>query len=129
MKGHHNDIQEGSKVQKICPAAAQNISYMPDSSFASGNAVNPTGDTLREVEKIPLPNEKDETAFDAMPAAGSRSPSMFFRKLHSDEIILLFLIFILIAEGIDDDFLLIVLIYLLVSEIFEEYFRLQNKSV
>jgi len=87
------------------------------------------GDTLREVEKIPLPNEKDETAFDAMPAAGSRSPSMFFRKLHSDEIILLFLIFILIAEGIDDDFLLIVLIYLLVSEIFEEYFRLQNKSV
>jgi len=76
----------------------QNISYMPDSSFASGNAVNPTGDTLREVEKIPLPNEKDETAFDAMPAAGSRSPSMFFRKLHSDEIILLFLIFILIAE-------------------------------
>jgi len=88
-KGHHNDIQEGSKFRRYGPAAAQNISYMPDSSFASGNAVNPTGDTLREVEKIPLPNEKDETAFDAMPAAGSRSPSMFFRKLHSDEIILL----------------------------------------
>jgi len=87
MKGHHNDIQEGSKVQKIWSGRGTKHIIHADSSFASGNAVNPTGDTLREVEKIPLPNEKDETAFDAMPAAGSRSPSMFFRKLHSDEII------------------------------------------
>jgi len=91
------------RFRRYGPAAAQNISYMPDSSFASGNAVNPTGDTLREVEKIPLPNEKDETAFDAM-----RQQVHVHRPCFSESCIPMnnpsFLNIILIAEGIDDDF-------------------------
>ncbi|GAE90010.1 hypothetical protein [Acetivibrio straminisolvens] len=118
------------RFRRYGTAAAQNIPYMTDSNFSSENTDDLPANTSKEVEKIPLPNEKDETAFDEMPRVRKSPLSMLFsRRLHSDEIILLFLIFILIAEGIDDDFLLIVLIYLLVSEIFEEYFRLPDKSV
>ncbi|HOM02840.1 MAG TPA: hypothetical protein PLH43_08455 [Acetivibrio sp.] len=119
------------RFRRYGTAAAQNIPYTSDSSFAAANAADLPANTSREVEKIPLPNEKDEPVFDAIPTQARKSPlsMLFSRRLHSDEIILLFLIFILIAEGIDDDFLLIVLIYLLVSEIFEELFRLPDKSV
>jgi len=85
------------RFRRYGPAAAQNISYMPDSSFASGNAVNPTGDTLREVEKIPLPTRRMKPLLmQCRQQVHVHRPC--FPKAASDEIILLFLIFILIAE-------------------------------
>ncbi|HHV28439.1 hypothetical protein [Acetivibrio mesophilus] len=119
------------RFRRYGTVAAQNIPYMQDNNLDPKNTVDLPSNTAKEVEKIPLPNEKDEPVFDRKPTQVRKSPlsMLFSRRLHSDEIILLFLIFILIEEGIDDDFLLIVLIYLLVSEIFEEYFRLPDKSV
>lgn len=114
------------RFRRYNSTAAPNIPHMPDNNPIAENTVGMQANTAKGVAKIPLPNEKDETVFDAKAIQARKSPlSMLFPlRLHSDEIILLFLIFILIEEGIDDDFLLIVLIYLLVAEIFEEHFRL-----
>lgn len=71
---------------------------------------------IREVEKIPLPNEdeKNERTI-AQPAEsrGFQGLRLFGRNISLDEIILAGLIFLLIYEKIDDEMLLILLIYIL----------------
>lgn len=85
----------------------------------------------KDIDSIPLPNEKDEVASPDLQEStrNTSKPGMFTRRLQADEIILLGLIFLLIEEHIDDDFLLIILIYLLVSEIIEEQFRSSQKPI
>lgn len=85
----------------------------------------------KAIDSIPLPNEKDETAFPDLQEISRKTsrPGIFTQRIQADEIILLGLIFLLIEEHIDDDFLLIILIYLLVSEIIEEQFRSSQKPI
>jgi len=88
-------------------------------------------DISQDIDRIPLPNEKDEAALPDLQDSTRKinRPGILPRRLQADEIILLGLIFLLIEERIDDDFLLIILIYLLVSEIIEEQFRPSPKSM
>ncbi|MFZ5986123.1 MAG: hypothetical protein ACOYWZ_03235 [Bacillota bacterium] len=77
-------------------------------------------DTQKELENIPLPNEKEDSSAPPKNSARIRRPSFlnFFKKrFGADEIILIGLIFLLIEESAEDEFLLIILIYLLVSGI------------
>lgn len=110
--------------RRYSSSAAQNTEHTHDTDNSM------LENTSKEVKKIPLPNEKDEPAFSEKTARTKRSflSNIFSRQLHTDEIILLGLIFLLIEERIDDDFLLIVLIYLLISEILEEQFRPSEAS-
>ncbi|HPD01676.1 MAG TPA: hypothetical protein PLA01_10060 [Acetivibrio sp.] len=97
----------------------------------SGYEDDRSGGISRDIDSIPLPNEKDETAFPNLHESSRKTsrPGIFTRRIQADEIILLVLIFLLIEEHIDDDFLLIILIYLLVSEIIEEQFRSSQKPI
>ncbi len=74
-------------------------------------------DMVRQIEDIPLPNQKEKTDNAALRNnKGFSFPfSSIFKRIGIEEIILVGLIFLLLNEGIEDDFLLIILFYILIT--------------
>lgn len=78
--------------------------------------------SVKETPKIPLPNETESVEDNLADARGHNSNfiKIFNHKIFLDEIILIGLLIILFAEGIEDELLLIVLLYLLLGDFFGE---------
>lgn len=91
---------------------------IPDGNTSSGNDSFNTG-SLKDMERIPLPNEEAILEHPANSRYISRPGFLnsLLSRIGLEEIIIIGLIFILLQEGIEDDLLLIVLLFILLTGI------------
>lgn len=96
------------------PTARYRRSPYPPKQAPTANTID--SDILREIEKIPLPNEaekKDRFVTASDESRGLPALNVFGRNFFIDDLILIGLIFLLLQEKIEDEFLLIILAYIL----------------
>jgi len=67
------------------------------------------------IDNIPLPTDMEESEFDSRDLTRTSIFDFIKSKIHIEEIILIGLIFLLLAEGIGDEILIILLLYILLT--------------
>ncbi|MCX7747884.1 MAG: hypothetical protein N2645_13495 [Clostridia bacterium] len=89
--------------------------------FLPPSDIDPISIPIKEIEKIPLPTEDENThlnQYEKNNRFGKKSNSILEvlkNRIHVEEIILIGLIFLILDERIEDEFLLIILVYLLLN--------------
>jgi hypothetical protein len=87
-------------------------------AYNLGASAIPEENIIKEVGKIPLPNEFETETGSRKFANTSFLPDVFSKilgRIRLDDIILIGLIIVLLQERIEDEFLLIILIYILLT--------------